>query len=678
MKRTRTARQTTPSPGRLAVYLNARFIPKGQVPSRRKRDQHQTIPARQALANKLAYDSRRQPGMNQPRAWVDCGLGATTAAIIDACEQMSAPGDTLARSLVVSLDPALEALLPTDQRHTVLATIIEQTIQNGYQDFFELTDRVPYAYVLHDQPDRYGRARTHAHITLPGGFTDAYTGQFQDIGQLPKDILLKWNALANEVGLSELDHTLRPEWRLEIPFYRDSYVPQPVHSAHLDTDNLDVWFPRIAVPSPTASARNMLVELDAVVQDREQFNPAAEAVPKSADRISEASIDPPGALSNEPTLSQAHAERVPINRSLIVGASVEDAATADEADFEAIGEAMFGAADRQSIARFVMGLRNNPDRLSALAKSSEHSTTPQQLARLAADWKVPKTLNNAPVLWTAHPDREDLLFGFFGTWNDPLALGSLYLTVAWGEPTQPSRAPLPQLIYRVQPTDDPGFLAGDSPHLARTRRVMHDVFDAKMTDYKKLFSEGKGVAMACLDFQKTQAPDPLVYLSFLPHLPDAYRQPEWANTLPTAQLLPQAAWVFDPHKKSENVGVMLTFFDAQYHLAGIAINPAQADPVEQTGMYSQLDTFEQAAGLLWAARHAMRHDFLTKGVDSRTRWGAEFDNTVSAIAQRTIHQWGWLADAERDLASQPEPRHPTLAEPERRVNDQEPGFDFDR
>ena len=67
MKRTRGPRPTAPSPGHLAVYLNTQFIPKGQVPSRRKRDQHQTIPARQALANKLAYDLRRQPGMTQPR-----------------------------------------------------------------------------------------------------------------------------------------------------------------------------------------------------------------------------------------------------------------------------------------------------------------------------------------------------------------------------------------------------------------------------------------------------------------------------------------------------------------------------------------------------------------------------------------------------------------------------------
>ena len=681
MKRTRGPRPTAPSPGHLAVYLNTQFIPKGQVPSRRKRDQHQTIPARQALANKLAYDLRRQPGMTQPRIWVDCGLGATTAAIIDACEQMSTPGDTLARSLVMSLDPALEALLSAEQRPTALATIIEQTIQNGYQDFFEVTDPVPYAYVLHDQPDRYGRARTHAHITLPGGFTDAYTGQFQDIGRLPRDILLKWNALANEVGLSELDQVLGREWRLEIPLYRDSYVPPPVHSVPLDSDNLDAWFLRIAKPSPTASVRNTLIELNEEMQDIEAFNLTAEAVPvpteKSAERIPDASIDPPGALLNEPTLSQGHIERVPIDRPLIVEPLGEDAVSADEADFEATGEAMFGAADQQSIARLVIGTQNNPERFSALAEGREHLTTPQRSARLPADWKLPRTLNNAPVLWTAHPHREDLLFGFFGTWNDPLALGSLYLTVAWGEPTQPSRAPLPQLVYRVQPTDDPDFFTGDSPHLARTRRVMRDVFDAKMTDYKNLFSEGKGVAMACLDFQKTQAPDPLVTQSFLLHLPDAYRQPEWANTLPTAQLLPQAAWVFDPQKKAENQGLVLSYFDTRYHLEGLTTAPFQTYPVEQTGVYSQLTTFEQAAGLLWTAQRTMRHDFVTPSIDAHTRWDREFDNTVSTIAQHIVHQPAGLADAERDVASHQTARHPSFAEPERSLNDEEPNFDFD-
>jgi len=36
-----------------------------------------------------------------------------------------------------------------------------------------------------------------------------------------------------------------------------------------------------------------------------------------------------------------------------------------------------------------------------------------------------------------------------------------------------------------------------------------------------------------------------------------------------------------------------------------------------------------------------------------------------------------LADAERDVASHQTARHPSFAEPERSLNDEEPNFDFD-
>ena len=676
MKRTRNVRPTTPSPGHLAVYMNVRFIPKGQVPSRRKRDQHQTIPARQALANKLAYDLRRQPGTTQPRVWVDCGLGASTAAIIDNCEQLTEPGDTLARSVVVSLDPALEALLPADQRAATLASIIEQTLQNGYQDLLDVATAVPYSYVLHDPSDRYGRARTHAHITLPGGFTDPYTGQFHEVGRLSREVLLSWNALANEVGLSEMDRVLGREWRLEIPFYRDTYVPQSVHFAPLDSDNLDAWFPRIAAPSPTAAVRNTLLESDEDVQDIEAFHPAVEAVPvteKISDRIPEASIDPLDALLNdELPLSIGQAERELIDRPSDFSQPIQNAVSAEKANFEAI----FGVADEQSLARSVIGMWNK--RFSTLDEEREHLTAPQRVARLRADWKLPTVLNGAPVSWAVQPGRDDLMFGFFGTWNDKLALGSVYLTVAWGEPVQPDIAPLPQLVHRTQPSNDPNFFTGDSPHLARTRRIVHEVFNAKLDTYKNAFTEGRGIEIAHADFQKIQAPDPLITQSFLPYLPDAYRQPEWAATLPVAQLLPQAAWVFDPQKKAENQGLLLSYFNAQYHLEGLRSDPSQTDPVQQTGVYSQLNTFEQAAGLLWAAQRVMHHDFVTPGIDAHTRWGREFDSTVSTIAKDILHRPAWLADVERDVSIQQTQRHPTLDEPERSVNDEKPNVDFDR
>ena len=248
MKTRQPTRPAHSSPGRAPTILLVSFTDKGLIKSKRRRDHGKKIAGRQALLNQLNYERRsdyRYPPSELFHA--DHGLGTTPQAILKNLDELTQRGETLSRSWILSVDPALYAVLLTElpkvERDEALEHMIDAFIKGAHAPYFESEMPIPYSTMRHEQPDRYGRPGTHFHITLPGGLEDHATGEYLNLAFIEPPLLQKMKGLARDAFIHELDARLGLEWRLQLPEFEATYaVLKPPPDAELD--NLDAWFPR--------------------------------------------------------------------------------------------------------------------------------------------------------------------------------------------------------------------------------------------------------------------------------------------------------------------------------------------------------------------------------------------------------------------------------------------------
>jgi hypothetical protein len=105
--------------------------------------------------------------------WTDCGMGWTYREIMD---RAVALGDetVLARTWVVSPDPALLAHVPEAERVALVARLTEEVMEDFHAA--QGWPVVEYSYVVHTRETEQGHPHVHAHVVSAGTYLDPLDG----------------------------------------------------------------------------------------------------------------------------------------------------------------------------------------------------------------------------------------------------------------------------------------------------------------------------------------------------------------------------------------------------------------------------------------------------------------------------------------------------------------------
>jgi hypothetical protein len=175
-----------------------------------------------ALKGKLKYFQFRDnrdghiPQEQGQERWVDRGLGLHYREILKNCDELST-GRVLAWTWVISPDPALMALVPTEAREQLVMNLTEDIVEAYY--LARNVDVPEFCYVLHDRltdPQENHREplpQLHAHVVLPGSVptVDGSRDPFYNrAGQGHLDLL---RDISTERFEAALDYYVGPDWR---------------------------------------------------------------------------------------------------------------------------------------------------------------------------------------------------------------------------------------------------------------------------------------------------------------------------------------------------------------------------------------------------------------------------------------------------------------------------------
>lgn len=175
--------------------------------------------------------------------WIDHGLGQDFRSILESCDQLQSK-HVLAWTWVVSPAPDLMALVPKDQRRTLMLELTEKIVDDYYiSRGFDVPE---YSYVLHNRLAKAENGdeplqQLHTHVVLAG--TAPLVGA--DRKAIYNNKNQKHEALFRNIAsqhFSEaLDSLIGPEWRRlrEV----EPEIEQP-HNSLPDNATLDDWFPR--------------------------------------------------------------------------------------------------------------------------------------------------------------------------------------------------------------------------------------------------------------------------------------------------------------------------------------------------------------------------------------------------------------------------------------------------
>lgn len=179
------------------------------------------------------HNTKASPSKLRDR-WQDRGLGAHYREIDANCQRLKSQ-HVLAWTWVISPAPDLMALVPEDQRRTLVMDVTERIVEAYYDARGFQIPR--YSYVLHDRQTKEGEQQLHTHVILPGlaptvgGWEPMYINKRQGHDEL-------FNDIAREEFEQALDRTIGPEWR------RLREEPEITNDIPHDVDDLDLWFPR--------------------------------------------------------------------------------------------------------------------------------------------------------------------------------------------------------------------------------------------------------------------------------------------------------------------------------------------------------------------------------------------------------------------------------------------------
>ena len=155
------------------IIASLKFKKRGQVKALRELCKY--LQYRDGSVRRDAYlgEEHRYPDglsdyiapQNRDPKWVDRGMGETYKQIASRAFDWQGRR-MLARSWVISPDPALVAHIPQDQRLPLMQRLTERTVALWYDD--NGWGMPEYSYVLHEKLTRHGLPQPHAHVITPG------------------------------------------------------------------------------------------------------------------------------------------------------------------------------------------------------------------------------------------------------------------------------------------------------------------------------------------------------------------------------------------------------------------------------------------------------------------------------------------------------------------------------
>lgn len=166
--------------------------------------------------------------------WTDCGLGNNYRSILRSCEHLGS-ARLLAWAWVVSPAPDLMALVPEDQKESLVQELTEAVVEQYYTA--RDSDVPEFSYVLHDRSTGAGQQQLHTHIILPATVPEITGGRTAFDNRANKGHLALLQEIADQHLSHSLDRAIGPDWRQLRP--TEWEMPSADRS-----DDLEAWFPR--------------------------------------------------------------------------------------------------------------------------------------------------------------------------------------------------------------------------------------------------------------------------------------------------------------------------------------------------------------------------------------------------------------------------------------------------